>query len=41
VVVAEEDSAPAAEKCAPTPQEETEAPTVEAALPEASTMEGE
>jgi CHAT domain-containing protein len=40
-VVAEEDSAPAAEESAPLPQAETEAPAVEATLSEASIIEGE
>jgi hypothetical protein len=39
--MAEEDSAPAAEVAAPARQEETEAPAVEATLPEASIVEGE
>jgi hypothetical protein len=39
--MAEEDSAPAAEEFAPTPQAETEAPAVGATLPEASVVEGE
>jgi hypothetical protein len=39
--VAEEESAPAAEESALTPQVESEAPAVEAALPEASIVEGE
>jgi hypothetical protein len=39
--VAEEESAPAAEESAPAPQEESEALAVEAALPEASIVEGE
>jgi hypothetical protein len=39
--MAEEDSVPAAEKSAPLPQAETEAPAVEATLPEASIVEGE
>jgi hypothetical protein len=37
----EEASAPAAEESAPLPQAETVAPAVEAALPEASIVEGE
>jgi hypothetical protein len=39
--VAEEDFVPAAEESAPASQAETEAPAVEATLPEASIMEGE
>jgi hypothetical protein len=39
--VAEEESTPAAERSAPTPQAESEAPAVEAALPEASVVQGE
>jgi hypothetical protein len=39
--MAEEDSMPAAKVSAPTPQAETEAPAVEATLPEASVVEGE
>jgi hypothetical protein len=39
--MAEEHSVPAAEESAPTPQAETEAPAVEAMLPEASIVEGE
>jgi hypothetical protein len=39
--VAEEESALAAEESTPTPQAESEAPVVEATLPEASTVEGE
>jgi hypothetical protein len=39
--VAEEESAPAAEESALAPQAEFEAPAVEAALPEASIIEGE
>jgi hypothetical protein len=39
--VVEEESAPAAEESAPDPQAESEAPAVEAALPEASIIEGE
>jgi hypothetical protein len=38
---AEEDSVPVAEESASAPQEETEAPAVEATLPEASIVEGE
>jgi dihydroxyacetone kinase DhaKLM complex PTS-EIIA-like component DhaM len=41
VAVAEEESAPAAEESAPAPQAEFEAPAVEAALLEASIVEGE
>jgi hypothetical protein len=41
VAVAEEGSAPAAEESAPLPQAETEAPAVEATLPEASVVEGD
>jgi hypothetical protein len=41
MVMAKEDSAPAAEESAPAPQIETEAPAVEATLPEASIVEGE
>jgi hypothetical protein len=39
--MAEEDSVPAAEETAPTPQAKTEAPAVEATLPEASIVEGD
>jgi hypothetical protein len=39
--MAEEDSAPAAEESAPAHQGETETPAVEAALSEASMVEGE
>jgi hypothetical protein len=39
--VVEEEPAPAAEESAPAPQAESEAPDVEAALPEASIVEGE
>jgi hypothetical protein len=39
--VAEEESMPVAEGSAPAPQEESEAPAVEVALPEASIVEGE
>jgi hypothetical protein len=39
--VAEEESTPAAEESALAPQAESEAPAVEAALPEASVVEGE
>jgi hypothetical protein len=39
--MAEEESAPAAEESAPALQAESEAPAVEAALPEASIVEGE
>jgi hypothetical protein len=39
--VAEEGSEPAAEESTPLPQAETEAPAVEATLPEASIVEGE
>jgi hypothetical protein len=41
VAVAEEESAPAAEESVPIPQAESEAPVVEAPLPEASIVEGE
>jgi hypothetical protein len=40
-VMAEGDSAPAAEESAPAPQAETEAPAVEDTLPEASVVEAE
>jgi hypothetical protein len=40
-VMAEEDSAPAAEESAPVTQAETKTPAVEATLPEASMVEGE
>jgi hypothetical protein len=40
-VVAEEDPAPAAKESPPAPQAKSEAPVVEAALPEASIVEGE
>jgi hypothetical protein len=39
--VAEEEPTPAAEESAPAPQAESEAPAVEAALPEATVVEGE
>jgi hypothetical protein len=39
--VAEEEPALAAEESAPAPHEESEVPAVEAALPEASIVEGE
>jgi hypothetical protein len=39
--VAEEEPMPAAKESAPAPQAESEAPAVEAALPEASIVEGE
>jgi hypothetical protein len=39
--VVEEEPAPVAEESAPAPQAESEAPGVEAALPEASIVEGE
>jgi hypothetical protein len=39
--VVEEEVVPPAEESAPTPQEEPEAPAVEATLPEASVVEGE
>jgi hypothetical protein len=39
--MAEDDSAPAAEESAPTPQAESEASAMEATLPEASIVEGE
>jgi hypothetical protein len=41
VVMAEDDSAPAAEESAPAPQANSKAPAVEATLPEASIVEGE
>jgi hypothetical protein len=40
-VVAEEESAPAAEESTPAPQVESEALAMEATLPEASIVEGE
>jgi hypothetical protein len=39
--VAEEEVAPPAEESAPTPQAESEAPAVDATLPEASVVDGE
>jgi hypothetical protein len=39
--VAEEENEPPAEESVPTPQAESEAPAVEATLPEASIIEGE